>query len=608
MNTLLGHNAKIFWWTLVSASIITLFFNPSLQDPFNSPKLWILMLSGSWICGFVISDYIKYKPSEEFRMLLISSAFIISLLISSLLTDVKFTAFFGEGGRRIGFITYFFFVVYMLATSRYITFELLPRFFQFIFLISGLTVLYGFLQATGNDFVKWNNPYNSIFTTFGNPNFSSAGMALFAILCLSCVFINVFNMYARITCLILVALLLYLIYRSDSRQGLVSFVLGASLIIVVFLLSKNRFLGISAMLITFILGVLSVLGMLQTGPFERFLYKPSVSVRGFYWRAGLEMFGNNPLTGVGIDRYGVYFRQFRESQYSLNYGFEISSSNAHNIPIQLFSTGGIFVGMFYCVLNFFIFYRGIIAIRNFKGNKRLLVTGLFAAWLSFQAQALISIENIGLGIWGWILGGAIIGLASDRNSIEIPTHSLKRKSLKSELNLYQLSISGVVTIISVLLVSALYTGERDTINARLNFNPEQVSQTEQFYLISEKVFNNPFNEPYYKLVVSELVNESDRSEKAYTAVNNLHLSDPYNYVYLRALAIMNEQNKQYSEAIKFRRMIEKIDPWNSDNYLGLGLNYKAILDYESMSLMLDKILMISPQHPIAAFARDQLKP
>ena len=71
---------------------------------------------------------------------------------------------------------------------------------------------------------------------------------------------------------------------------------------------------------------------------------------------------------------------------------------------------------------------------------------------------------------------------------------------------------------------------------------------------------------------------------------------------------MNEQNKQYSEAIKFRRMIEKIDPWNSDNYLGLGLNSKAILDYESMSLMLDKILMISPQHPIAAFARDQLKP
>jgi hypothetical protein len=40
--------------------------------------------------------------------------------------------------------------------------------------------------------------------------------------------------------------------------------------------------------------IFALVGMLQIGPLEKFLYKPSVSVRGYYWRAGLEMFKDYP--------------------------------------------------------------------------------------------------------------------------------------------------------------------------------------------------------------------------------------------------------------------------------------------------------------------------
>ena len=58
----------------------------------------------------------------------------------------------------------------------------------------------------------------------------------------------------------------------------------------------------------FLVLVCSVLGMLQKGPLQNLLYKDSVSVRGFYWRAAIEMLKSEPLFGVGSDRYGSFFR------------------------------------------------------------------------------------------------------------------------------------------------------------------------------------------------------------------------------------------------------------------------------------------------------------
>jgi hypothetical protein len=55
---------------------------------------------------------------------------------------------------------------------------------------------------------------------------------------------------------------------------------------------------------------------------------------------------------------------------------------------------------------------------------------MFAVWIAYQVQALVSINQIGVGIWGWTLSGALIGysyLAKDSEDSQ-PEKKFKSKS------------------------------------------------------------------------------------------------------------------------------------------------------------------------------------
>jgi O-antigen ligase len=264
------------------------------------------------------------------------------------------------------------------------------------FFLGLVSFIYSLLQTTGNDFVSWNNPYNSVIGTLGNPNFAAAAMAVMGVIVFSAIFNSDFKLLSKIFAVVLVIMLVFVIYRSNARQGLLSITLGAASFLVIWIWGRSKKAGIFSLVSGFTIIVFSILGMLQVGPLQQYLYKSSVSVRGYYWRAGLEMLSSHPFFGVGIDRYGSYFKQYREVDYPLNVGFQLTSSNAHNTFIQFFATGGIFLGITYLALNLFVLYRAIVGIRNLRGNQRLYLVGILSAWISFHAQSLVSIDNIGI--------------------------------------------------------------------------------------------------------------------------------------------------------------------------------------------------------------------
>jgi O-antigen ligase len=597
---------------LFSSFLITVYFNPALQDPFNSPKFWLLMIFGSWLCGYLLPGFNFKKINNILRTnlgLVSLCGFTLTLFISALMTDSKFIAFFGDSGRRIGFITYLFFAIYMFASYRFITFKYLPILYKTLIAIGLVLIIYGFMQSSGNDFVQWNNPYNSIISTFGNPNFASAAMAMFSVVCFSAIFVSQFSWILRILSLVFNVMLISLIASSDSRQGLVSYGVGVSFVIIVLVFSKSKKIGIVSLGAFAVIGLLTILGMLQIGPLEKYLYKSSVSVRGYYWRAGFEMLKNNPFAGVGLDRYGVYFKQYRDVGYPLNYGFDITSTNAHSIPIQLAATGGIFVGLFYLLLLVYIFNRGVFSLRNNVGDNRIFIAGVFAAWISYQAQSLISIENIGLGIWGWVLGGVLIGVAklTRENDSNQNSGSAKIAKHNTNSNLTQPLISGVITFAAIILVSLLYSGDKATIETRQYFNNTNSAQSETFYAKADSAFKNSFTDPFYKLVISEMFVQSGDQNRAVEEITKLYVKDPKNLDYIRSLAMIAEKNNDNNTAIKFRKLIAEYDPWNADNFLLLGLNYKVIGEFTSMNTMLDKIVKIAPNHLIAETAKLQLR-
>jgi O-antigen ligase len=585
-----------------SAFLITIYINSQIQDPFNSTKFWVLLLTSSWLTGSLLKQkvYFNEKDAKFYRKLtFILIIYLTSLVISALNSYNTSVSFLGESFRRNGVLTYAGFTIFFLACAKFVRFENIYTGFKFVFLTGLLTGTYSIVQITGNDWIKWSDK-NSIITTLGNSNFSGAAMALFTIVIFGQIFITSVNKIYRFASIALVPLLIFVVIKTNARQALVILILGIFLISLLLVHRFSKLVGKLSFLVGLIIGTVALFGTLQIGPLKEMLYKESVTIRGYYWRAGLEMFKNNPIFGVGIDNYGFFFKEYREFTYPLKYGFAITSSNAHNVFIQNFATGGILVGVLYTFLQLLILYKGISLVKSTQGDRRLISLVFLAVWLAFQAQSLISIDNIGISIWGWVFGGTIIGLSFTSNS----THGVsKRKSV--EIDLSKILISTLSTILAMFLVVPLYYGERATYIARVFTVPQDLSQKVNFEFYLNKVLNSRFmNNDYKNITLSNAFSMGD-TKKALDELSKINLTDYRNLDTLILLAEGNEKLGNYNEAIEFRLQIAKYDPWNAVNYLGLAQLYKFTNDPENSSLMVDRILSFASSDPIAEVAKKE---
>ena len=593
-------------WIFGGLALVTLYFQTNLADPFNSPKLWVLLFLASWLSGYVVSFrkvIFSIKPiSVTFYMV---AAFVFFALLATIFANFHQTAIFGDTQRRNGLISYISLAIIIIAASIYVRFFNINNLYVITYFVGTISVIYALMQTTGNDFINWNNGYNPIITTLGNPNFAAAVMAVMGVITFSAAFNKDFKMHYRVFSILLTVLLLFSIYRSNARQGLLSYILGTGLFLVIWLYGKNKKLGVFTTLIGLFVVIISILGMLQMGPLERYLYKPSVTLRGYYWQAGLEMLKSHPLFGVGMDSYGYYFKEYRDVTYPLNYGFNLTSSNAHNTFIQFFATGGIFLGAAFLVLNGYILNRAIYALKNLAGNNKLILAGVFSAWVAFHAQSLVSIDNLGISIWGWVLGGSIIGLSV---SASTPVDE-ERKFFHvkpNSINLSRSLISGFVSILAVILISFLYRGENNTYKLMSGFDLQNQSIRAIYKELNLTTINTPLNDPTYKLTAAMNLAQSGFIEEGLTEVINIHAENPRNLDALNILVRTYEQTNRIPEAIMYREKISQIDPWNADNYLSLGKNYKAQGDLIKTEAMLGKILSFAAGKEIAEQAKIDL--
>ncbi len=527
------------------------------------------------------------------------------LTISTFFSEFKYIAIFGDTQRRNGFLQYFSLSIVIIATSIFVRIHNIKRILLVTYFIASVSVIYSLMQTTGNDFVDWNNPYNSVISTLGNPNFAAAVMAIMGVITFSSVFIPTLKFNQRIFAAGLSVFLLFAIFRSNARQGLLAYALGVGIFLVIWLWVKNKKHGYLAAVFGMILFITSVLGMLQIGPLERYLYKPSVSIRGYYWRAAIEMLTNHPFFGVGIDGYGYYFKEYREVNYPLTYGFQITSTNAHNTFLQFFATGGVFLGIAYLALNGYILKQAIFGIKNLTGSNRLYLSAVFSAWIAFHAQSLISIDNIGISVWGWVLGGAIIGMSVSSNLLMNGTEEFPQRKM-STINLARAATSGFATFIAVFLVVSLYRGESNSYKATEVFNLQDSTSRAYYKELQLKVLNTPLNDPTYKLVAASRLLQSGFVDEGLREMDNLYVENPRNLDTLNLLALTFEQLNNTVKAIEFREKIVLLDPWNAENYLELGKYYKQQGDLTKSKAMLEKILSFASANPISSQAKEEL--
>jgi len=468
---------------------------------------------------------------------------------------------------------------------------------------------YGFMQINGIDFIKWDNPYNSMISTLGNPNFASATLAILLLLALYGMFLKDLSLIYKFLGTILIIFALIDIVSSDSRQGLLVILFSLLVYTSLIFFYKNKKIGLIVAGINVFIAMFAVAGMLQKGPLVSLLYKDSVSVRGYYWRAGIEMFKSKPLTGIGVDRYGAYFKEFREVGYPLKHGYEITSSNAHNTFIQLFATAGIFVGTLYLLIIGYVLLSGINLLKNSSAPDQKITLGLLSAWIGFQAQSLISIDNIGIAVWGWLLGGAIIGLSKGRignlKDVEIKPINSKRSN-KAHINLFQPIISALLLLPVIIFSSFFYKSESNLFFLKGITVPSAPQNKQAVLDYANRVIDNPLSDPFYKYRSAYFLLDMGYTDKAYDIILNSYRNDPINPDYLQGLAVFEESKQNISNAISLRSKITSIDPWNADNYLKLLILYKTNGDIVNATAMKNKILSFAPGTDVAKIASETL--
>jgi len=595
-------------WIMNSTVLITLIFNPSIADPFNSMKFWTLLVCASLISGYVLNkkQTLELKDKKFYKNLrIVIFSYLIFSLISSIYSYNPQISFLGENFRKNGLLTFIGLSVFFIAAVKHTSFENLNYIFKRILFVSALTSSYSILQISKKDFVNWSDP-NSIISTLGNSNFAGSAMAIFAIVCFGQLFIKSVNQYYKLFNLLIFILLIYSIQKTNARQALIIIIIGIVTIflIKIFLLSKK--IGSITLLALSPITVLSILGMLQIGPLEKFLYKDTVSIRGYYWRAGIEMFRTHPWFGVGIDNYGKFFKEYREVGHPLKTGFGITSTNAHNIFIQNFATGGIFVGLLYIVIQIIVFYRALITIKNCRGDKQFKTLIILAAWLAFQIQSLISIDNIGLSIWGWLFGGVLVGLSLQINSKQETSYNKTNKSIVINWKYLLQSLS--LLLASFVLILPLYIGERNTyLIAPISASPQKSDPhiRELFEKYSKSALNAKFISNDYKLIIISGLIDMGYKEEAQKKLLSILKTDRRNLDVLALLCALEEKSGNYSEAIKYRKEIARFDPWNAQNYLGLAQLYKFTNDPQNMKLMAIKILSFASSDAIAEVAKKE---
>lgn len=279
------------------------------------------------------------------------------------------------------------------------------------FVIAGMVnVAYCLLSILGIELLPWENIYDTILGTFGNPNFIGAFLGIFGVVVLTYLITSGIDIKRRILSILVFVVTLIEIDKSNAIQGLV--VLGLGMCFAIWFkvrsLTTNKVIEIFYLLVVSSVAIVAALGALQIGPLSRIIYKTSVSLRGEYWQAGWNMGLQNPFTGVGMDSYGSWYRRARDIQALKMPGVDTTTNAAHNVFLDLFAYGGFPLLLSYLVILLYI-ARSAVRILFRHRDFDFVAVSIVSAWICYLAQALISINQIGIAMWGWIFGGLIIG-------------------------------------------------------------------------------------------------------------------------------------------------------------------------------------------------------
>jgi O-antigen ligase len=388
----------------------TLFITPWWAlDPINPIKMLVIVPVGFMCIALLIANRSGISWSKYRVVLGLTAAFTTWQILVVIVSGGEFNQqVFGSQGRNTGLITYLAFSLIFIGAVIASNSSVMKQLVIVALAVGTASIVYGFIQAIGADPINWVNPYSPVFGFLGNPNFQSSLLGILGSIAFAQIFVRGVKISLRALLVAYLLATLYVIKETASQQGFLVLAIGIGVIFGLYVRHRNRSLGITYGLLS-VFGFFVVLfGTLNKGPLSSILYKESVTYRGDYWRAGWKMTMEHPIFGVGMDSYGDWYLRSRSLEATLRRGPEISSNAAHNVFLDISSYGGFPLGIIYLSLMVLVLLSAFRVLKRSQGFDPLFA-GLVGAWVAFQTQSIISINQIGLAIWGWVISGLIIG-------------------------------------------------------------------------------------------------------------------------------------------------------------------------------------------------------
>jgi len=542
----------------------------AVSDPVNVTKLFALGGVAAGAFAVLLAFGVKELWQTSKSLVIFLGLFIVASINAVVNSDGPLVQnLYGVYGRNTALVTYLLLIMVIISAV------ILRRESSFVTLIWGLlgagavNVVYCGWVIVFGDFIPWNNPYGNILGTFGNPNFIGAFLGIFAAALVAYMLKSGTSLLLRVTSGLVFLVAIYEIIDSSAIQGRV--VAAAGLGIVGFYFVRSIFQGAIAQIgyVVFVAigGVLALLGALQIGPLAKYIYKTSVSLRGEYWQAGWNMGSEHPLTGVGFDTYGDWYRRLRDTQALILPGPNTTTNAAHNVPFDVFAFGG---------WPLFVIYLGILALSvnaiikvTLRARKydAIFVT-LTTAWACYQLQSIISINQIGLAVWGWLFGGALIAYEiatrpkRDSESAETAkgkaTQVRSGKAKQSEAIFSSTLLAGIGAVVGLLIAAPPYSADAKWRSALASQNVQKVEEA----LVSG--YLNPQNSYKYTNAV-QLLESSKLFDLAYKYALIGVEFNPNNFDSWKVLYLIT--NSTAEDKASALENMKRLDP-NNPNVLG----------------------------------------
>jgi O-antigen ligase len=408
---------------LLTCTLMTLFIIPVNIDPFSSPRLFILSVLSFIALVYLILSKAKIYADKPFKVFyLLVATFITLIIISAVVNHLSFSQLIlGAWARNNGLAYYLSIFTLLIFVINLPNTAIEYSIVKILSYLGFVVNVYALLQLANFDYYNSIFPlYNTkllVYSIFGNTNFYSAFFGFSFLANLGIVLNKNFSRKMRFFATISLLFSSPLLFVVDL-QGLVIISLGSVAIsyfwihLQVVKNLKNKFflkyIYLSPLLfISLITLILKNQNRLNRSELV------SLEDRFYFWQSAIKMTGDNPWFGVGPDSYGNWVGIYRSKEF-YNFRNELNTDagytdNAHNLLLQISSTLGIPALLLFCLIIFFVLWRSWIAYK--VCNDKFVVFILIVIFCAYLLQSFVSIEHLGLGVWGWTIGGILVNLS-----------------------------------------------------------------------------------------------------------------------------------------------------------------------------------------------------